>query len=132
VGPLGTFNASKRRDMANVAIQGAISGPLLGDWNTLLATQQSLTGNQGHRNLLAHASSRVARSDCGEWLSWPHGNELHRWTRCSGAYSQPQFYTRTDVVKWLANRLGGAHLDFRRKDDETHIDEIKNYFGIEL
>jgi hypothetical protein len=42
------------------------------------------------------------------------------------------FYTRADVIKWLANKLGGAHLDFRRKGDETHIDELKNYFGFEV
>jgi len=31
-----------------------------------------------------------------------------------------------------ANKLGGVHLDFRRKQDETHINEIKNYFGFEI
>jgi len=47
-------------------------------------------------------------------------------------YWKGRFYTRADVITWLANRLGGAHLDFRRKDDETHIDELKNYFGVEV
>jgi hypothetical protein len=31
-----------------------------------------------------------------------------------------------------ANLLGGVHLDFRRGDDEEHINEIKNYFGFEI
>jgi hypothetical protein len=43
-----------------------------------------------------------------------------------------QFYTRADIVGMHANRLGGVHLDFRRKPNEAHIDELKNYFGYEL
>ncbi len=43
-----------------------------------------------------------------------------------------EFYTRKDIIWMHANKLGGAHLDFRRKADETHIDEIKNYFGFEI
>jgi hypothetical protein len=43
-----------------------------------------------------------------------------------------RFYTRHDVVWIHANRLGGVHLDFRRKANETHIDEIKNYLGFEV
>jgi len=43
-----------------------------------------------------------------------------------------QFYTRADVIKMHANALGGVHFDFRRTEDETHINEIKNYFGFEL
>lgn len=42
------------------------------------------------------------------------------------------FYTREDVIKWHANKLGGVHLDFRRKEDEAHINEIKTHFGFEL
>jgi hypothetical protein len=42
-----------------------------------------------------------------------------------------EFYTRMDVVKIHANVLGGVHLDFSRAQDETHINEIKNYFGFE-
>jgi len=47
-------------------------------------------------------------------------------------YWKECFYTRSDVIRWLANRFGGAHLDFRRQADEQHIDEIKNYFGLEM
>jgi hypothetical protein len=47
-------------------------------------------------------------------------------------YWKGQFYTRTDVIKMHANALGGVHLDFRRKEDETHINEIKDYFGFEI
>lgn len=43
-----------------------------------------------------------------------------------------QFYTRADVIKMHANALGGVHFDFRRKQDETHINDIKNFFGFEL
>lgn len=42
------------------------------------------------------------------------------------------FYTRQDIIRMHANRLGGVHLDFRRKPNEAHIDEIKNYFGFEI
>jgi hypothetical protein len=42
------------------------------------------------------------------------------------------FYTREDMVKIHANKLGGVHLDFRRADDELHINEIRTYFGYEL
>jgi hypothetical protein len=47
-------------------------------------------------------------------------------------YWKKQFYTRKDVIKLHANKLGGAHLDFGRKADEIHIDEIKNYCGFEI
>jgi hypothetical protein len=47
-------------------------------------------------------------------------------------YWKGEFYTRSDVVKWLANKFGGTHLDFRRRDDEAHINEIKDYFGFEV
>ena len=40
-------------------------------------------------------------------------------------YWKDAFYTRTDMVKWLANRFGGAHLDFQRADDEAHIDSSR-------
>jgi hypothetical protein len=43
-----------------------------------------------------------------------------------------QFYTRADVIKMHANALGGVHFDFRRTQDEAHINEIKNYFGFEV
>jgi hypothetical protein len=43
-----------------------------------------------------------------------------------------KFYTREDVIKMHANRLGGVHLDFKRADDEAHINQIKNYFGFEI
>jgi hypothetical protein len=42
------------------------------------------------------------------------------------------FYTRADVIKMHANALGGVHFNFRRKEDEAHINEIKNYFGFEV
>ena len=42
-----------------------------------------------------------------------------------------QFYTRHDVLRLHANKLGGVHLDFKRAPDEAHIDEIKNYFGFD-
>lgn len=41
-------------------------------------------------------------------------------------------YTRKDVLQFYANRLGGVHLDPRRAADEEYINEIKNYFGIEV
>lgn len=47
-------------------------------------------------------------------------------------YWKGHFYTRRDLILWLANRFGGTHLDFKRKDDEKHIDEIRNYFGLEI
>ena len=43
-----------------------------------------------------------------------------------------KFHSREDVIKMHANLLGGVHLDFRRGDDEEHINEIKNYFGFEI
>lgn len=47
-------------------------------------------------------------------------------------YWRGEFYTRVDVIRWLANKFGGAHLDFRRQADEQHVDEIRNYFGVEI
>jgi hypothetical protein len=46
-------------------------------------------------------------------------------------YWKKQFYTKTDVIKMHANRLGGVHFDFPG-DDERHIDEIKNSHGYEV
>lgn len=43
-----------------------------------------------------------------------------------------EFYRRHDVIIMHANALGGVHLNFRRRDDEQHINEIKNYFGFEV
>ena len=37
-----------------------------------------------------------------------------------------QFYTRVDLIKFLANKLGGAHYDFDRNKSEAHIEEIQN------
>ena len=42
------------------------------------------------------------------------------------------FYTRLDILKWLANTLGGVHLDLKRTDAEVHIAEIKDSFGFEI
>ena len=47
-------------------------------------------------------------------------------------YWKERFYTRKDIIWMHANRLGGVHLDFRRKPNESHINEIKNYFGLEV
>jgi len=46
-------------------------------------------------------------------------------------YWKKKFYTRTDVIKMHANRLGGVHFDFP-EDDEKHIEEIKNSHGYEV
>jgi hypothetical protein len=43
-----------------------------------------------------------------------------------------QFYTRADLIKMHANALGGVHLNFQRTRSETHIIELKNYFGYEV
>jgi hypothetical protein len=43
-----------------------------------------------------------------------------------------QFYTRADMIKMHANTLGGVHFDFRRARNETHIIDLKNYFGWEV
>ena len=43
-----------------------------------------------------------------------------------------QFYTRADIIKMHANALGGVHFDFRKAQAETHILEIKDYFGFEI
>ena len=42
------------------------------------------------------------------------------------------FYTRSDFIKWHANKLGGIHYDFKRKINEGHINAIKNAFGFEV
>jgi len=47
-------------------------------------------------------------------------------------YWKDQFFTRTEILGIHANRLGGVHLDFRRRENETHIDELTQYFGIEV
>jgi hypothetical protein len=38
-------------------------------------------------------------------------------------------YTRTDIIKMLANKLGGVHFDAKI---ETHVTEIRNHFGFEI
>jgi hypothetical protein len=43
-----------------------------------------------------------------------------------------EFYTRADVIKIHANKLGGVHLDFKRAEAEEHILEFKRYFGFDL
>lgn len=47
-------------------------------------------------------------------------------------FLKESFYTRTDIIKMHANLLGGVHLDSKRKNDQIHIDEIKNYCGFEI
>jgi hypothetical protein len=41
-----------------------------------------------------------------------------------------QLYTRHDMIKFQANKLGGAHYDFNRNKKETHVEEIQNQFGL--
>jgi hypothetical protein len=51
-------------------------------------------------------------------------------------FEQPAFYwkgktySRGDAIKFLANKLGGAHYDFGRNKTESHIEEIQNQFGV--
>jgi hypothetical protein len=42
-----------------------------------------------------------------------------------------KFYTREDVIKMLSNTLGGVHINFHKHESEQHINEIKNYFGLD-
>ena len=42
-----------------------------------------------------------------------------------------RFFTRKDLIKVHANKLGGVHLDFKRDANETYINEIRNYFGLD-
>ena len=41
-----------------------------------------------------------------------------------------QFYSRTDLIKFMANKLGGIHYDLDRNQSEGHIEEIQNHFAI--
>ena len=51
-------------------------------------------------------------------------------------FEQPCFlwkgklYTRTDTIKFLANKLGGTHYDLDRDKDDMHVEEIQNQFGV--
>jgi hypothetical protein len=51
-------------------------------------------------------------------------------------FEQPCFfwkekmYTRADAIKFLANKLGGAHYNWDRQKTESHVGEIQNQFGI--
>lgn len=68
-------------------------------------------------------------SSAGEFRQLPHtakaffSQEMFFW--------KGRFYTRRDVTCMHANKFGGVHLDFKRKAEEAHIDEIKNYFGFD-
>jgi hypothetical protein len=42
------------------------------------------------------------------------------------------FYTRSDVVKFHANALGGVHFNFRRAETEIGLSKLKNLFGYEV
>lgn len=42
------------------------------------------------------------------------------------------FYKRRDILSIHANQLGGVHLDFRRREDQTHIEELAQYLGFEI
>jgi len=41
-----------------------------------------------------------------------------------------RFYSRSDLIKFSANKLGGVHYDLARNQSETHIEEIQNHFAI--
>lgn len=41
-----------------------------------------------------------------------------------------KMYSREDAIKFLANKLGGAHYDFDRNKKEAHVEEIQNQFGV--
>lgn len=41
-----------------------------------------------------------------------------------------RFYHRSDLIKFLANKLGGVHYDLSRNQSEAHVEEIQNHFGI--
>jgi hypothetical protein len=47
-------------------------------------------------------------------------------------YWKEVFYTRLDIIKIHANSLGGVHFQLGRKQNEGHIDELKNSFGFEV
>ena len=42
-----------------------------------------------------------------------------------------QFYTRSDLIKFLANKLGGVHYELGRDKTDARIEEIQNHFGIQ-
>src|ERR1700686_3032806 len=62
----------------------------------------------------------------------PIGHPAKTFFRQKMFFWKGNFYDRHDVLQMHANILGGVHLDFRRADDQYHIDEIKNYFGFEI
>ena len=76
-----------------------------------------------------------------DWISKPppaRGGEFRQLPHPAKAFFNQKmffwkgrFYTRHDVILMHARKLGGVHLDFRRAEDEAHIDEIKNYFGFD-
>ena len=41
-----------------------------------------------------------------------------------------KMYTREDAIKFLANKLGGAHYNFERHKNDSHVEEIQNQFGV--
>ncbi|MBB2670699.1 UNVERIFIED_ORG: hypothetical protein GGE44_000240 [Rhizobium esperanzae] len=43
-----------------------------------------------------------------------------------------QIYRRIDILRHLANKLGGVHLDFHRKPDEEDINDVAHHFGFEI
>jgi hypothetical protein len=45
-------------------------------------------------------------------------------------YWKEKFYTREDMIKFQANKLGGSHYDFDRNKKESHVEEIQNQFGV--
>jgi hypothetical protein len=47
-------------------------------------------------------------------------------------YWKKQFYTRSQVLQFHANKLGGVHFDPRRSKDEEHVDELVQFFGLEI
>lgn len=42
-----------------------------------------------------------------------------------------QFYTREDLIKFAANKLGGVHYDLNRNLSFSHVEEIQNHFAIQ-
>jgi hypothetical protein len=62
----------------------------------------------------------------------PIAHRANEFFRQKMFFWKENFYNRDDIIKWNANALGGVHLDFRRAAAEPHINEIKNYFGVEL
>lgn len=65
----------------------------------------------------------------------PHARAQHRasvFFKQKIFYWKGNFYTRENILQMHANRLGGVHFDTRRKANETHINELKNFFGFEV